>query len=160
MVASSGARLMDDRAISAIQSDLIPKAALVTPNAIEAEILTGKAVDTIDGQRRAAEALLEAGAEAALVKGGHVDGKIMHDVLQTVHGEWIFEAERIDTRSTHGTGCTLASSCATGLALGKPIEIAVEEGHAYLRGAILNAPDLGKGHGPVAHNWRLKDQQH
>ena len=160
MVATSGDRLLNVNAIEAYQSILIPGAALVTPNAIEASILTNKPVEDVDDQRRAAEALLEAGALGALVKGGHVDGKIMYDVLQTVDGEWIFEAERIDTRSTHGTGCTLASSCATGLALGKPIEVAVEEGHAYLHGAILNAPDLGKGHGPVAHNWRLKDQQH
>ncbi|MEM9939682.1 MAG: bifunctional hydroxymethylpyrimidine kinase/phosphomethylpyrimidine kinase [Pseudomonadota bacterium] len=159
MVATSGDRLLNVNAIEAYQSILIPGAALVTPNAIEAHILTQKDVADLDGQRRAAEALLEAGAKAALVKGGHVEGDILYDVLQTVDGEWIFEGERIETRSTHGTGCTLASAAATGLALGRSIDVAVEQGRDYLRGAILNAPDLGAGHGPVAHNWLLKDQQ-
>lgn len=159
MVATSGDRLLNVNAVEAYQSVLIPGAALVTPNAIEASILTQKEVEDLDGQRRAAEALLEAGAKAALVKGGHVEGKILHDVLQTVDGEWIFESERIETRSTHGTGCTLASASAAGLALGRSIEDAVEAGRTYLCGAILNAPNLGQGHGPVAHNWQLLDQQ-
>ena len=156
MVASSGARLMDDQAIGAILSDLIPNAALVTPNAIEAEILTGKAVENIDGQRRAAEALLERGARAALVKGGHVEGDVMTDVLQTTEGEWMFENERLDTKATHGTGCTLASSSAALLAQYVPLPEAVERAVAYLHGAILNAADYGTGHGPVDHAWRIR----
>ncbi|MEM7327270.1 MAG: bifunctional hydroxymethylpyrimidine kinase/phosphomethylpyrimidine kinase [Pseudomonadota bacterium] len=155
MIATSGDRLIDEKAVSAIASVLIPNAVLVTPNAPEAEILTGKAVDGLNGQRRAAEALLKRGARGALVKGGHVPGQTIHDVLQTEHGEWIFESERIDTRSTHGTGCTLASACATKLALGNSVAEAVESARIYLHQAILHAPGLGSGHGPVAHNWSL-----
>ena len=159
MVATSGDALVDEKAISAIAALMIPGAALVTPNAPEAEILTGKAVDGLNGQRRAAEALLERGAKGALVKGGHIPGKILHDVLQTQHGEWIFESERIETTSTHGTGCTLASACAALIGQGREVADAVEGARAYLHDAIRHAPDFGRGHGPVAHNWKLADQQ-
>lgn len=159
MVATSGDRLVDGKAVSAIASLLVPGAALVTPNAPEAEVLTGKAVDGLNGQRRAAEALLEQGAKAALVKGGHIPGRVLSDVLQTTEGEWIFESERIETSSTHGTGCTLASAVAALVAQGHHIKDAVEGGRDYLYGAIKHAPDLGKGHGPVGHNWRLLDQE-
>ena len=159
MVATSGDRLVDEVAVSAIAALLLPGAALMTPNSLEAEILTGKAVDGINGQRRAAEALLERGAKGALVKGGHVPGKVIHDVLQTEHGEWIFESERIETTSTHGTGCTLASACAALLAQGIAVDEAVAQGRDYLHQAIKNGPGFGQGHGPVAHNWSLIDQQ-
>ena len=95
MVATSGDRLVAENAISAIASLMLPGAALVAPNAPEAEVLTGKAVNGINGQRRAAEALLERGANGALVKGGHIPGAVIQDVLQTQHGEWIFESARI-----------------------------------------------------------------
>jgi hydroxymethylpyrimidine/phosphomethylpyrimidine kinase len=159
MVATSGDRLIDETGIDALVSLLLSGAALVTPNAPEAEILTGKAVDGLNGQRRAAEALMEQGAKAALVKGGHIPGAIIHDVLQTEHGEWLFESPRLQTRSTHGTGCTLASACAAAIAQGETIEAAVERGRDYLHEAIRHAPGLGQGHGPVAHNWHLTDQQ-
>lgn len=156
MVATSGDRLVDEKAVSAIASLLVRGAALVTPNAPEAEVLTGKSVDGIDGQRRAAELLLERGAKAALVKGGHIPGNPLIDVLQTEHGEWIFEGERLNTTSTHGTGCTLASACAALVGQRIALPEAVEKARDYLFGAIKNAPDLGHGHGPVAHNWLLK----
>ena len=159
MVATSGDALVDEHAVSAIASLMLPGAALVTPNAPEAEVLTGKAVDGINGQRRAAEALLERGAKGALVKGGHIPGKIVVDVLQTETGEWIFESERIDTSSTHGTGCTLASACAALLAQGQSVPATVEAARLYLHEAIKQAPGLGQGHGPVAHNWKLLDQE-
>lgn len=159
MVATSGDALVDEQAVSAIAALMLPGAALVTPNAPEAEVLTGKAVDGINGQRRAAEALLERGAKGALVKGGHIPGKIVVDVLQTETGEWIFESERIDTSSTHGTGCTLASACAALLAQGQSVSDAVEAARLYLHEAIKQAPGLGQGHGPVAHNWKLLDQE-
>ncbi len=159
MVATSGDRLIEAKAVDVIASLLLPDAALITPNAPEAEIMTGKAVDGINGQRRAAEVLLNRGAKAALIKGGHIPGRVLIDVLQTQHGEWIFEAERIETTSTHGTGCTLASAVATLVAQGVDLPEAVERGRTYLRGAIRHAPGLGKGHGPVAHGWQLGDQQ-
>ena len=158
MVATSGDALVDEKAVSAIAALMVPGASLLTPNAPEAEVLTGKAVDGVNGQRRAAEALLERGAKGVLVKGGHIPGKIVIDVLQTESGEWIFESERIDTGSTHGTGCTLASACAAYIAKGQSVPDAVERARLYLFAAIKHAPDFGKGHGPVAHNWLLHDQ--
>jgi hydroxymethylpyrimidine/phosphomethylpyrimidine kinase len=159
MVATSGDRLVDARAIEAIRSELVPRARLVTPNAPEAEVLTGKAVVNLDGQRRAAERLLELGAHGALVKGGHIGGPVIHDVLQTTTGEWIFESPRIETTSTHGTGCTLASAIAAFLAQGRSVPEAVEQGRDYLYGAIKAARGLGKGHGPVHHGWLLDDRE-
>ena len=159
MVATSGDALVDEPAVSAIASLMIPGATLVTPNAPEAQVLTNKAVDGINGQRRAAEALLERGAKGALVKGGHIPGKQVVDVLQTETGEWIFESERINTSSTHGTGCTLASACAALVAQGQAIPDAVDAARLYLHEAIKQAPGLGHGHGPVAHNWKLLDQE-
>lgn len=157
MVATSGDRLVDEKAVGAIRSELVPRARLVTPNAPEAEVLTGKPVENIDGQRRAAERLLELGANGALVKGGHIGGKVIHDVLQTTTGEWIFESPRIDTTSTHGTGCTLASAIAALLAQGRSVPEAVEQGRDYLHGAIKAAKGFGKGHGPVHHGWLLDE---
>ncbi len=156
MVATSGDRLVDEKGVEAIRSDLVPQSTLVTPNAPEAEVLTGKAVESVDGQRRAAERLLELGALGALVKGGHVGGDTITDVLQTTQGEWLFDGPRIQTDSTHGTGCTLASACAALIAQGKDVPDSVEGAREYLRGAIENAPGFGRGHGPVNHGWGLK----
>ena len=118
MIATSGDRLLQADAVGVLRELLVREAALVTPNAPEAEILTGRAVEEVNGQRRAAEALLEMGAKAALVKGGHIEGNVLIDVLQTEYGEWLIEGERIHTTSTHGTGCTLASAIATRLGHG------------------------------------------
>lgn len=158
MVATSGDRLVDARAVEAIRSELVPRARLVTPNAPEAEVLTGKAVETVDGQRRAAEKLLELGASGALVKGGHIGGNVITDVLQTTTGEWFFESPRIPTRSTHGTGCTLASAIASLLAQGASVPDSVEKGREYLMGAIRAAKGFGHGHGPVHHGWVLGEE--
>jgi hydroxymethylpyrimidine/phosphomethylpyrimidine kinase len=158
MISTSGHRLVDEKAVGAIRSELVPRARLVTPNAPEAEVLTGKAVETLDGQRRAAERLLELGAHGALVKGGHLVGSVIHDVLQTTTGEWIFEGPRIDTKATHGTGCTLASAVAALLAQGVSLPDAIERAREYLLGAIQNAQGFGKGHHPVNHGWVLKDK--
>lgn len=155
MVATSGARLLDEKAVSAVRSLMVDGAALVTPNAPEAEILTGKAVDGINGQRRAAEALLELGAKAALVKGGHIGGDLLTDVLQTQNGEWLMEAGRIHTVHTHGTGCTLASAIATKLGHGLALPEATEEARLWLFEAIRAAPGFGAGHGPVHHGWAI-----
>jgi len=153
IVATSGDRLVDVKAVEAIRSELIPRARLVTPNAPEAEILTGKAVETVDGQRRAAERLLELGAHGALVKGGHIGGNRITDVLQTTTGEWIFEGPRLVTMATHGTGCTLASAISAYLAQGASVPDAVEKARDYLMGAIRTAKGFGHGHGPVHHGW-------
>ncbi len=156
MVATSGDKLLAETAVGALKSLLVNGAALVTPNAPEAELLTGKVVEDVSGQRRAAEALLEAGAKAALVKGGHIEGKVISDVLQTQYEERIFEGPRIDSNETHGTGCTLASAVATLLGAGESLPEAVHEARGYLLGAITNAPNFGAGHGPVHHGWKIK----
>ncbi|MEP0314853.1 MAG: bifunctional hydroxymethylpyrimidine kinase/phosphomethylpyrimidine kinase [Hyphomonas sp.] len=158
MVATSGDRLVDAKAVAAIRSELVPNARLVTPNAPEAEVLTGKAVETVSGQRRAAEALLELGANGALVKGGHIGGDVITDVLQTTTGEWIFESKRIETTSTHGTGCTLASAIAALLAQGTSVPDSVEQARDYLLNAIRKAKGFGSGHGPVHHGWVLDEE--
>lgn len=156
MVASTGARLIDERGIEAMRACLVDGASLVTPNAPEAEVLTGRAVETVDDQRRAAERLLRAGARAVLVKGAHVAGQRIVDVLQTEQAEHLFDNARIDSRATHGTGCTLASATAAWVAQGKPVADAVEMAIAYLREAIARAPGFGAGHWPVDHAWPLR----
>ena len=156
MVAKGGHPLLPDAAVEAVRRLMIPRAALLTPNTPEAEALTGLEVHDIDGQRRAGEALLKLGAQAVLMKGGHVDGPTGIDRLMTTEGETVLEAERIDTRHTHGTGCTLASACAAGLALGRPLEVAAAEAWAYVGEAIRRAPGLGGGHGPLDHGWPVR----
>jgi hydroxymethylpyrimidine/phosphomethylpyrimidine kinase len=156
MVAKGGASLLAADAVGAMRDLLVPRAALLTPNAPEAEALTGLAVATTDDLRRAGEALLAAGAAAVLMKGGHVPGDRVVDVLMTPAGETAFEGERIETRHTHGTGCTLASACATGLAQGLPLTEAVARAWAYVHEAVLRAPGFGRGHGPLDHAWPLR----
>jgi hydroxymethylpyrimidine/phosphomethylpyrimidine kinase len=159
MVASSGDILLPKEAVDAVRQLMVPHAALVTPNAPEAEVLTGKAVDTLDGQRRAAEKLLDMGAIAALVKGAHVGGDVIVDVLATQSGEHFFDGPRIVTRATHGTGCTLASGIAAGLARGLTLVDAVALARAYLVEAIVRAPGFGQGNGPVDHGWPSRDPE-
>jgi hydroxymethylpyrimidine/phosphomethylpyrimidine kinase len=159
MVASSGDSLLPKDAVDAVRRLMVAGSAVVTPNAPEAEVLTGKAVDGLNGQRRAAEKLLEMGAIAALVKGGHVPGDVIVDVLATQAGEYFFDGPRIATRATHGTGCTLASGIAAGLARGLVLTDAVALSRAYLVEAISRAPGLGQGNGPVDHGWPARDPE-
>jgi hydroxymethylpyrimidine/phosphomethylpyrimidine kinase len=159
MVATSGDALLPREAVDAVRQLMVPGAALVTPNAPEAEVLTNRAVETVDGQRRAAERLLEMGADAALVKGAHVPGDVIVDVLATQQGEHFFEGPRIATKATHGTGCTLASGIAAGIARGLSMKDAVALSRAYLIEAIKRAPGLGQGNGPVDHGWPSKDPE-
>jgi hydroxymethylpyrimidine/phosphomethylpyrimidine kinase len=156
MVAKGGHPLLPDEAVQAVRSLMIPRAALLTPNAPEAEALTGLTVADLDGQRRAGDFLLGMGARAVLMKGGHVPGDTVIDVLVTPDGETLLEGERVETRNTHGTGCTLASACAAGIARGLPLEVAVAQAWAYVAEAIRRAPGLGQGHGPLGHGWPLR----
>jgi hydroxymethylpyrimidine/phosphomethylpyrimidine kinase len=159
MVAKDGASLLAADAVDAVRALLIPRAALLTPNAPEAEALTGVVVATSDDLRRAGEALLRTGAQAVLMKGGHVPGERVVDILMTPAGETVFEAGRIETRHTHGTGCTLASACATGLAQGLSLTEAVARAWAYVQEALLRAPGFGQGHGPLDHGWPLRGKE-
>jgi hydroxymethylpyrimidine/phosphomethylpyrimidine kinase len=157
MVAKGGAALLQRDAVDALKSELIPLAFLLTPNAPEAERLANVAVENINGQRRAAERLLRAGAKNVLIKGAHIGGDDITDLLATQQGELFFESKRIESNSTHGTGCTLASAIAALIAQGKPLPDAVEEARAYVLEAIRRAPGFGKGHGPLDHGWPIKE---
>ena len=155
MVATSGDPLVGPDAGAAIVRLLIPRAALLTPNAPEAAALTGRPVETTDDLRRAGETLLGLGARAVLMKGGHIAGDTVTDLLITPNREVAFAGPRIETRHTHGTGCTLASACAAGLAQGMTLEAAVARAWAYVAEAIRRAPGYGAGAGPLDHAWPL-----
>jgi hydroxymethylpyrimidine/phosphomethylpyrimidine kinase len=156
MAAKGGRALLSPDAVQALTALLIPRAALLTPNAEEARILTGQEVAGLDDQRRVGDRLLAMGAKAALMKGGHVAGERVTDVLVTPRGERLFEGPRQAHRHTHGSGCTLASACAAGLAQGMELEDAVARAIAYTAEAIAHPLDLGAGQGPFDHAWPLK----
>ena len=151
MVATSGDRLLAADAEAVVRSELLPLAALVTPNLEEAALLTGRPVATTADMELAGQALLALGARAALVKGGHLPGDRLTDVLVTPGGTRHFTRARVPSTSTHGTGCTLSAAITAGLALGRPLDRAVEDGLDYVHRAILAAPGLGAGHGPLGH---------
>jgi hydroxymethylpyrimidine/phosphomethylpyrimidine kinase len=151
MVAQSGDPLLEDEAVEVIRSELLPRADLVTPNLDEAALLAGRPVEAEDDFAPAARALLDAGAGAALIKGGHMEGDEVVDVLFDGDGRREWRGERIRTRNTHGTGCTLSSAVAAGLAAGGEMADAVDAAIAFARKAIAAAPDLGGGAGPLNH---------
>jgi len=151
MVATSGDRLLDADAERLIARRLVPLATLVTPNLDEAEVLVGDTVRTPDGMERAARELVRRGARAALVKGGHLAGPEVIDVLVVNGTARRFTRPRLDTTSTHGTGCTLSAAVAAGLALDRPLERAVQDALDFVHRAMAAAPGLGQGHGPLNH---------
>jgi len=151
MVATSGDRLLVPEAERRIATSLVPLAALVTPNLDEARILTGEDVRTVEQMERAGRALVKMGAAAALVKGGHLEGAELVDVLVTAGGVRRFGHPRLETESIHGTGCTLSAAIAAGLALGQPLEQAAGTALDFVHRAIAAAPGLGRGHGPLNH---------
>jgi hydroxymethylpyrimidine/phosphomethylpyrimidine kinase len=151
MLAKGGHALLADAAVGAVKRRLLPLAAVLTPNVPEAEALAGERIADEADMRRVAAALLTLGAPAVLLKGGHMTGEDLCDVLATEAGLTIFRSSRITTRHTHGTGCTLASAIATGLAQGLGLVPAVERARAYVQAAIAAAPGLGAGHGPLGH---------
>ncbi|MBT3171809.1 MAG: bifunctional hydroxymethylpyrimidine kinase/phosphomethylpyrimidine kinase, partial [Rhodospirillaceae bacterium] len=127
------------------------RASVITPNIPEAEILTGFSIENREGMIHAAEMMHTLGVPAVLLKGGHMTDNVVTDVLQTDDGMELFDAERIVSRHTHGTGCTLASAIATGIAQGMELRDAVRRGREYVRRAITSAPGYGEGHGPLNH---------
>lgn len=151
MVATSGDRLLSPGAEALVRDQLVPLAAVVTPNLHEAEILTDLPVRDEAGMRAAGERLVALGAGAALVKGGHLEGSTLVDLLVTADGVHRWVHPRLATRSTHGTGCTLSAAITAGLALGHPLLRSVDDALDYLHRAIAAAPGLGAGHGPVHH---------
>lgn len=151
MVATSGDRLVDSDALDTIRSELLPRASLITPNLPEACVLADDTINSVGDMKRVADKLLSYGSGAVLLKGGHLDAKILTDILVTENGITEITAEKIITPHTHGTGCTLASACAALLAGGMNMEDAFRSAHAFVQEAILRAPEYGKGHGPLGH---------
>lgn len=157
MVAKSGDRLLREDAVQALIRDLLPLAAVLTPNLPEAEVLVGRPLRSDEDVRQAAREIVDLGARAVVMKGGHRAGDPV-DLL--FDGERFLElpARRIETTCTHGTGCTFSAAIAARLALGDRLAEAVASAKAYLTEALRRATPLGSGHGPVAHDWPLSRQ--
>ena len=151
MVATSGAALLDAAALDVLKHELIPHATVLTPNLPEAERLLGRVIEGDADVTRAARALQAMGPAVVVLKGGHGAGAIVRDVVAEGEAIYVLEAPRIDTRHTHGTGCTLASAIATGIAQGLALRAAIERAHAYVQEAIRTAPGFGAGYGPLNH---------
>ena len=151
MVAKGGSPLLAAEALDALKTLLLPRATLMTPNLPEAELLLGRTIADAD-MDSAAQDLLQFGSEAVLLKGGHGHGAVLKDVLVTRDGTTLtLSAQRVQTTSTHGTGCTFASAIATGIAQKLSLQDAVIRAHAYVQDAIARAPGFGKGNGPLGH---------
>jgi hydroxymethylpyrimidine/phosphomethylpyrimidine kinase len=155
MIAKGGARLLEDDAVEAMRAELLPRAEIVTPNVPEAEALAGMRIVTAEDMREAGRRILAFGPRLVLVKGGHLDGPESIDVACTSAESFELRGPRIDTRNTHGTGCTLSSAIAANLAAGLADREALTQAREYLEGAMRHAPDIGRGHGPLNHFWRL-----
>ena len=156
MFAKGGASLLDDDAVTALKENIVPMATLLTPNIPEAEALAGMLASHKDQAETLARHLLTLGARSVLLKGGHRDGDVVHDLLIRPSGAAdIFSTSRINTVNTHGTGCTLASAIAAGLAQGMELHDAVRRGRNYVGEAIRTAPGFGQGHGPLNHTHPL-----
>ena len=155
MVAKGGAPLLEDDAVATLRDLLLPLATVITPNLPEAGVLLGRDVSDFDSMEGAAQALLAFGPKAILLKGGHLEGDVVVDLLAAEGAPPVsWTAPKIDTMHTHGTGCTLASAVAAGLAQGMALEPAVSRARDYVREAILAAPGFGAGHGPLNHaHW-------
>ena len=151
MVAKGGHELLELSALHALKSHMIVRADLLTPNIPEAELLTGLEISDIDTMRRAAYAILEMGSKAVLLKGGHLKDETLTDILVTRASEKTYSGPRLFTKHTHGTGCSMASAIATGIAQGNTLEMAVQRARDYVFTAIKTAPQFGKGHGPLNH---------
>lgn len=151
MVATSGDRLLDRDAEGGIVDELLPLCTLVTPNLDEAALMAEFPIQAEDAMERAARLLVERGARAALVKGGHLAGDTVTDLLFDGREVRLWRRPRLATRSTHGTGCTLSAAIAAGLALGRPLVTAVEDGLDFVHRAMIAAPGLGAGNGPLNH---------
>jgi hydroxymethylpyrimidine/phosphomethylpyrimidine kinase len=159
MIAKGGDRLLREDAVAAIKAHLLKLAEIVTPNIPEAEVLSGASIRTLADMRAAARRIRALGPRVVVVKGGHLDpsdaGGVVIDVVCTPDEEFELRGPRLDTRHTHGTGCTLAAAAAAFLAQDQPVDDALRNAREYLEGAIRHAPGLGQGHGPLNHFWRV-----
>jgi hydroxymethylpyrimidine/phosphomethylpyrimidine kinase len=153
MVAKGGARLLDPDAEATMRTELLRRAYVVTPNVLEAEVLADMRVASLADQREAARRIQALGARAVVVKGGHLRGADAIDVLFNGHEFTELRSPRIETRHTHGTGCTFASAIAANLALGRDLDEAVRLAKTYVAGAMRNGIAVGQGHAPLDHFW-------
>ncbi|MBL4601795.1 MAG: bifunctional hydroxymethylpyrimidine kinase/phosphomethylpyrimidine kinase [Emcibacteraceae bacterium] len=152
MMSTSGHMLLKPHSVNAMISEILPKTTVLTPNLAEAAKLTGtELLKNIDDMRRAADILLKMGPNAVLIKGGHLKGDILTDILVTQNSEKIFSSLRVPGKNNHGTGCTLASAIATGIAQNLTLEEAVARAHSYVHKALEQAPEFGSGCGPINH---------
>lgn len=156
MISKTGFALLAEDAAITLRQRLLPLATVVTPNVHEAEALTGLSITTVDDAQQAGELLVEAGASAALVKGGHLKGAPATDVLVTRESTDLFPGEWVDQRHTHGTGCTYASAIAARLAEGDSLHQAIGNAKAYVTEAIRGGLDIGHGVGPTDHFWMTR----
>ena len=154
MISKSKFPLLKEEAIDSLKTALIPLATVITPNVYEAELLAQRDIRNIDDAKSAANAIAALGCQAVLVKGGHLIGNKATDVLYC-DGKWrYFEAERVETENTHGTGCTYSAAIATQLAHGRDLNDAIDTAKMYITGAIQHALDIGQGHGPTNHFFK------
>ncbi len=159
MVSTSGNPLIDsEKSVENLKSEIISKAELVTPNIPEAEVLSGIKIASLADMQVAAQKIYNLGAANVLLKGGHASGDKVYDVLLTKNSQEVFESARIHTKNTHGTGCTLSSAIACFIAMGADITEAIIQSRKYLYRAIEHADELsiGRGNGPVNHNWVIR----
>jgi len=159
MIAKGGASLLADEAQDALKTKLLPMATLMTPNIPEAEVLSGRSIRSLEHMRDAAEELLASGSRAVFLKGGHMDDpdNVTDLLLENGSEAETFTAPRIATSNTHGTGCTVASAIACGIAQGLSIRAAIIRARAYVRDAIAQNPELGTGHGPLNHAVTVRE---
>ncbi len=157
LVSSSGDRLLDEDGVRALCAELLPRARVVTPNIPEAEALSGVRIGSMDDAREAARRIHEMGPAAVIITGGHGTGNAeVVDLLFDGHAFHELRAPRVESRNTHGTGCTYASAVTAGLALGLDLPDAAMRAQAYVAGAIRHAPGLGHGRGPLEHFWERR----
>lgn len=155
MVATSGDVLLHDDAVATLKADLLPRAFVVTPNRMEAEVLAGMAIETVDDARTAAHRILALGPAAVIVKGGHLASQDVVDLLHDGHSLTELRGPRTPGTSTHGTGCTFAAALTANLALGRSLREAFERSKSYVANAIRHSVAIGRGHGPVNHFWNM-----
>ena len=155
MISKSKFSLLKEEAINSLKQELIPIATLITPNIHEAELLAQQEIHSVEDAKKAAKAIAELGCKAVLVKGGHLEDEKATDVLY-YKGDWsFFESEWVETKNTHGTGCTYSAAIATHLGQGKHLIEAIQTAKKYITGAIQNALDIGNGHGPTNHFYNM-----
>jgi len=151
MIAKGGFKLISDKAIDLMKKKLLKKVSLITPNLPEAEILTGVKIDSIEDMIFAANKLMKFGVPNVLIKGGHFKSKKVHDIFVNKNEIKIFTSNRLKTKNTHGTGCSLSTAITSFFSCGKPLKKSCELGIKYVNSAITTNPKIGKGHGPVNH---------